>query len=73
MNVLVPLCWAAASGVVVVSPPNEPVSVYVPAGSFGVTVQEATPLAFVVAVHVWVPFTVRVTGSLGTGCVGVRC
>ena len=42
-----------------------------PAGSFGVTVQEATPLAFVVAVHFWVPLTVRVTGSFGTGCVGV--
>jgi hypothetical protein len=30
-------------------------------------VHEATPLAFVVAVHFWVPFTVKVTGSLGTG------
>ena len=38
-----------------------------PAGSFGVTGQVATPLAFVVAVHVWVPFTVSVTGSFGTG------
>src|ERR1700744_2517843 len=55
------------TGTVVVSPPNDPVRVYVPPGSFGVTVQLATPLALVVAVHFWVPFTVRVTGSLGTG------
>ncbi len=28
---------------------------------------EATPLALVVAVQFWVPLTVKVTGSLGTG------
>ena len=33
----------------------------------GVTGQVATPLAFVVAVHDRVPFSVSVTGSFGTG------
>ena len=66
MNVLVPLV-PSSCGVVVVSPPNDPVSEYVPLGSVGVTEQVATPLALVVPVHVCVPFTVKVTGSLGTG------
>jgi hypothetical protein len=32
-----------------------------------VTLQVAVPVASVIAVQVWVPFSVKVTGSLGTG------
>jgi hypothetical protein len=66
VNVLDPL-EDKRTGVVVVLPPKEPESEYVPEGSFGVTEQVATPLAFVVPEHVWVPFTVSVTDWPGTG------
>ena len=50
-----------------VSPPKLPLSVYVAAGSPGVMGHEAVPVASVVAVHVSVPLSVKVTGSLGIG------
>ena len=53
-------------GIELESPGNVAEIGYVPAGSFGVRGQEATPFAFVVAVQVWVP-SVNVTGSFGTG------
>ena len=49
------------------SPPNEPVSVYVAAGSPGVMEHEAVPVASVVPVQVSVPLSTNVTGSFGTG------
>jgi hypothetical protein len=48
-------------GTVVVLPLKEPLNVYVPPGSFGVMVHEATPDALVVAEQDWVPLSVRVT------------
>ena len=51
-------------GSTVASPANDADSEYVPAGSFGVMEQVATPLVFVVPVHDCVPFSVIVTGSL---------
>ena len=51
----------------VVSPAKLPVRVYVAAGSPGVMGQEATPMEFVVPVHVSAPFRVKVTGSPAMG------
>jgi hypothetical protein len=54
-------------GVVVVVPPKDPDNEYVPVGSLGETEHVATPLVLVVAVQVWVPLTVNVTGWPETG------
>ena len=49
------------------SPAKLAVREYVPAGSFGVTEHDATPVELVVAVQVCVPLSVKVTGSPETG------
>ena len=54
---------ASSCGAFEVSPPNDAVSEYVAAGSLGVMEQDATPLAFVIAVQDCVEFSVSVTGS----------
>ena len=58
-------------GTVFVSPPNEPLNVYVPPGSDGVMVHVATPDALVVRRARLGPVQLEGDGLSGHGCVGV--